>query len=100
MAQGLIVREKVAKNSYGRPKFAYHVPSKTTKQVAVALQDPNVELVALLFSRLRHVCRFENAATARRQKGATRLKSLPKHENKNYNHLHQLRDKPARFCVS
>jgi predicted ArsR family transcriptional regulator len=59
MAQGLIVREEVAENSFGRPKFTYHVPSRTTKQATVALQNPNVELVALPFSRLRHVCRFE-----------------------------------------
>jgi predicted ArsR family transcriptional regulator len=59
LAQGLIVREKVTANSFGRPKFAYHVPSRTTKQVSFALQDPHVELVALPFSRLRHVCRFE-----------------------------------------
>jgi predicted ArsR family transcriptional regulator len=59
MAQGLVVREKAAANSFGRPKFAYHVPSKTTKQVSLALQDPHIELVALPFSRLRHVCRFE-----------------------------------------
>ena len=59
MAQGLIVREKATANSFGRPKFAYHVPSRTTKQVSVALQDPQVELAALPFSRLRHVCRFE-----------------------------------------
>ncbi len=59
MAQGLIVREKATATSFGRPKFAYHVPSRTTKQFSFALQDPNVELVALPFSRLRHVCRFE-----------------------------------------
>ena len=59
MAQGLIVRKKAAANSFGRPKFAYHVPSKTTKQVSLALQDPHIELVALPFSRLRHACRFE-----------------------------------------
>jgi len=34
MAQGLVVREKAAANSFGRPKFAYHVSSKTTKQVS------------------------------------------------------------------
>ena len=28
MAQGLIVREKATANSFGRPEFAYHVPSK------------------------------------------------------------------------
>ena len=59
MVQGLIVREKVVANSFGRPKFAYHAPFRTTKQVSFALQDPHVELVALPFSRLRHVCRFE-----------------------------------------
>jgi predicted ArsR family transcriptional regulator len=59
MAQDLIVREKATASSFGRPKFAYHAPSRTTKQVTLALQDPHVELVALPFSRLRHVCRFE-----------------------------------------
>jgi len=59
MSQGLIVREKTVSKSFGRPRFAYHVPSRTTKQVTVALQDPNVELAAPPFSRLRHVCRFE-----------------------------------------
>ena len=58
-ARGLVVREKVAANGFGRPKFAYHVPSRTTKQVNAALEDPQVELVAIAFSRLRHVCRFE-----------------------------------------
>jgi len=59
MAKGLIVREKAAPDNFGRPTFAYLVPSRTSKQVNVALQDPHVELVALPFSRLRHVCRFE-----------------------------------------
>ena len=59
VAQCLVVREKSTTSSFGRPKFAYHAPSKTAKQITVALQDPNVELVALPFSRLRHVCRFE-----------------------------------------
>jgi predicted ArsR family transcriptional regulator len=59
IAQGLIVRGKTTANSFGRPKFAYHASSRNTKQVSLALQDPHVELVALPFSRLRHVCRFE-----------------------------------------
>ena len=58
-AKGLVVREKAAGNNFGRPKFTYHIPSKATKQVTVALNDPRVELVAVAFSRLRHVCRFE-----------------------------------------
>jgi predicted ArsR family transcriptional regulator len=59
MAQGLVTREKAAADSFGRPKFAYYVPSKTSQQVTAALEDSRVELVALPFSRLRHVCRFE-----------------------------------------
>ncbi len=68
MAQGLIVREKVDANSLGRPKFAYHVPSRTTKQVTATLQDPNVELVTLSFSHLRHVCRFEKGGYCKETK--------------------------------
>jgi hypothetical protein len=58
-AKGLVLREKVAANGFGRPKFAYHIASRTTKQVIAALEDPTVELVAIPFGRLRHVCRFE-----------------------------------------
>ena len=58
-AKGLVAREKPASNSFGRPKFAYHIPSRTVKQVNTALEDPQVELVAIAFSHLRHVCRFE-----------------------------------------
>jgi hypothetical protein len=46
-------------NSLGRPKFVYHVLSTATKQVTAALQNPHEALVALQFSRLRHLCRFE-----------------------------------------
>jgi hypothetical protein len=59
-AKGIIVGENAASDSLGRPKFAYHVPSRATKQVTSAIQDPHVGLVSLQFSRLRHVCRFEN----------------------------------------
>jgi predicted transcriptional regulator len=59
VSQGFVVKDKMTSNSLGRPKFAYHVPSKTTKQVTVALQDPYETLVALPFSCLRHLCRFE-----------------------------------------
>ena len=58
-AKGLVIREKVAANGFGRPRFTYHVPSRAAKQINVALEDPQVELVAIAFSRLRHVCRFE-----------------------------------------
>jgi predicted ArsR family transcriptional regulator len=57
--QGLVLREKETANGFGRPKFVYHIPSRTTKQVISALEDPHVELVTIPFSRIRHICRFE-----------------------------------------
>ena len=68
MAQGLVFREKQTANGFGRPKFAYHIPSKTTKQVISALEDPNVELVAISFSRIRHICRFEKGGYCKETK--------------------------------
>ena len=58
-ANGLVAREKVSAKGFGRPKFAYHIPSRATNQINAALEDSQVELVAVAFSRLRHVCRFE-----------------------------------------
>jgi predicted ArsR family transcriptional regulator len=58
-ARGLVIKEKMASNSLGRPKFAYHVPSTATKQVTAALQNPYETLVTLQFTRLKHLCRFE-----------------------------------------
>ena len=58
-ANGLVAREKASAKGFGRPKFAYHIPSRATNQINAALEDSQVELVAVAFSRLRHVCRFE-----------------------------------------
>jgi len=57
--KGLVKKEKDPASGYGRPKYVYHVPPKTAKQVAVALEDPDVELVTMPFSRVKHICRFE-----------------------------------------
>jgi len=62
VSRRLVVKEKLASNSLGRPKFAYHVPSSATKQVAAALQNPYAGLVTLQLIRLSaraHLCRFE-----------------------------------------
>ena len=68
MVEGLVLREKETANGFGRPKFAYHIPSKTTKQVIAALKDPHVELVAIPFSRIRHICRFEKGGYCKETK--------------------------------
>ena len=58
-ARGLVVKEKMASNSLGRPRFGYPVPSTAAKQVTAALQNPYEALVTLQFTRLKHLCRFE-----------------------------------------
>ena len=68
MVEGLVLREKVTANGFGRPKFAYHIPSRSTKQVIAALEDPHVELVAIPFSRIRHICRFEKGGYCKETK--------------------------------
>ena len=71
-AKGLVVREKPAPTGFGRPKFAYRVPLRASKQVTAALEDPAMELVAIPFSRLRHVCRFEKGGYCKEtRKGCT-----------------------------
>jgi len=94
-AQGIVVREKATAGSFGRPKFAYHVPFRTTKQVTVALQDPHVELVALPFSRVRHVCRLRRTATAKRQGGLCASNLPPNPKIRLMTTLHQLFNWPA-----
>jgi len=76
-AQGFVVKDKVASNSFGRPRFAYHVPSRTMKQVAAALQNPCVELVALPFSRLKHLCRFEKGGYCKETKKSCAPRNCP-----------------------
>jgi len=76
-AKGIIVREKMASNSLGRPKFAYHVPSRAMKQVTAAIQDPHVELVALPFSRLKHLCRFEKGGYCKETKKSCAPQNCP-----------------------
>ena len=77
MAQSLIIREKVAANGFGRPKFAYHIPSRTTKQVIAALEDPQVELVTSPFSRIRHICRFEKGGYCKETKRGCKPQICP-----------------------
>ena len=67
-ARGLVVKQKMASNSLGRPKFAYHVPSTAAKQVTAALQNPYETLVTLQFTRLRHLCRFEKGGYCKETK--------------------------------
>ena len=58
-AQSLVVKEKRLSNGRGRPKYAYFLSPRVKQQVSAALSDPSITIVALPFSLLRHLCRFE-----------------------------------------
>ncbi|MBN1644554.1 hypothetical protein JW851_00740, partial [Candidatus Woesearchaeota archaeon] len=51
------------------------------------------------FDRIGIFAGLKKAATAKKQKGAVRLKTAPKSENKTTTTLHQIRDKPARVSI-
>jgi len=57
--KSLVLKDKDPAKCFGRPKYLYHVPSRAAKQVGASLENPDVELVTMPFSRVRHICRFE-----------------------------------------
>jgi len=75
--RGLVLKEKHPEKGFGRPKYAYCVPSKTAKQVAGALDDSNVELVAMPFSRVRHICRFEKGGSCKEKRASCSSQICP-----------------------
>jgi predicted ArsR family transcriptional regulator len=77
VTRGLVVKEKTASNSLGRPKFNYHVPSTAAKHVTTALQNPHEMLVTLQFTRLRHVCRFEKGTYCKEARKSRRPQICP-----------------------
>jgi predicted ArsR family transcriptional regulator len=77
-AQGFVVKEKALPNSLGRPKLAYGVPARVRQQVSVGLLDPTVEIVALPFSRLKHLCRFEKGGYCKQAKKNCEAGNCPK----------------------
>jgi predicted ArsR family transcriptional regulator len=66
--KGLVLNEKDPARGFGRPRYIYHVASKAAKQVVVALDKPDVELVTLAFSRVKHVCRFKKGGWCKMRK--------------------------------
>ena len=66
--KSLVLKEKDSAKGFGRPRYVYNVPSKTAKQLISAIENPDVELVTLPFSRVRHVCRFEKGGWCKMKK--------------------------------
>jgi DNA-binding MarR family transcriptional regulator len=66
--KGLVLKEKDPAEGFGRPQYVYHVQSKTAKQIAAALDNPDVELVTLPFSRVKNICRFEKGGYCKEKK--------------------------------
>ena len=75
--KGLVLREKDPSKGFGRPKYVYRVSPKAVKQVSVALEDSDVELVTLPFSRLSHLCRFEKGGWCKEKKASCSLQICP-----------------------
>ena len=59
LSQGLVIKEKMPLNRKISPKYAYSTPLRIGQQISAALSDPRITIISLLFSRLRHLCRFE-----------------------------------------
>jgi len=76
--KGLVLKKKDPAKSFGRPKYAYHVPSKTAKQLVSALENPDVDLVTMPFSRVRHICRFEKGGWCKEKKASCSPQVCPK----------------------
>jgi hypothetical protein len=53
------VCQKVVSPRLGKPKYVYDFSPKAKKQISADLEDQSIELVHLLFTRLKHLCRFE-----------------------------------------
>jgi predicted ArsR family transcriptional regulator len=77
VARGLVVKEKMASNSLGRPKFTYHILSTATRLVTATLQNPYETLVTLQFSRLKHVCRFEKGGYCKERRSGCGPQNCP-----------------------
>jgi DNA-binding Lrp family transcriptional regulator len=76
-AQNLVVKEKTLSNGQGRPKYAYFLSPRVRQQVSAALSDPSIVIVALPFSRLRHLCRFEKGGYCKQVRNTCDARSCP-----------------------
>jgi len=96
VAQSLVVKKKTLSNGRGRPKYTYYVSPIARRQVSAALSDPSITIVALPFSRLRHVCRFEKGGSCKETKKNCASNLPPNPKIRITTTLDQFRDKPAR----
>ena len=77
LGEGVLVRQKIASEGLGRPKFAYAISPNAKKQVSNSLSDPAIELVHLHFSRLKHLCRFEKAGFCKQTRTGCNVRNCP-----------------------
>ena len=76
-SQGLLVKGKRHQKGPGRPRFAYHVPSRLKGQVILSLEDPYTRLVDLPFRKLQHLCRFEKGGYCKKIKDRCAPQNCP-----------------------
>ena len=87
LKEGVLIRDKIASEGLGRPRYVYTVSPKVKKQVSAALADPSMELVHLPFSRLKHLCRFEKGGYCKEVRNSCNSRNCPqirKLETKNH----------------
>lgn len=76
-AQSLVVKKKTLSNGRGRPKYTYFLSPRVRQQVSAALSDPSITIVALPFSRIRHLCRFEKGGYCKQIRNNCNAGSCP-----------------------
>jgi DNA-binding Lrp family transcriptional regulator len=76
-AQSLMMKEKVPSNRRGRPKYHYFLSPRVRQQVSAALLDPSITIVALPFSRIRHLCRFEKGGYCKQLRNSCEARTCP-----------------------
>jgi len=96
--RSLVLKEKDPASGFGRLRFAYHIPSKTTKQVAAALEDPGVDLMTVPFSRVKHICRFEKGGYCKEEKASCSPQICPQIRKKDISPLYTNKGTNQRAC--
>ncbi len=95
----LIVKQKPALKAIDRPKFALLVSSQLYSSLS-CLNNSNVELVGIAFSRLRHVNRFEDGEHCKALWKCVLLRFALKSRNRGYRPFLPIKRQVTRFYTN
>jgi hypothetical protein len=95
--QGFVAKDKAASNRFGRPRFAYRVPSRTVRHITVALEDEHCSPWPAVQPPETHL-KVREEGLLQRNKEEPYASNLPQNPKiRLMTTLHHFRDKPARF---